>query len=103
MDIDKKANDKKSSCTKDSEPNNSKMDIEKDEKEEKKEEQIFEDVGGIQLEVYPRFDENVHISTKQKFPEKYGRDYDETLLNSTSNECEMKNGESIFVWFESID
>eukprot|EP01084_Bolivina_argentea_P077344 140276_1 len=33
--------------------------------EDEKKEEIFEDVGGIQFEVFPRFDENVHLSVNK--------------------------------------
>ena len=66
--------------------------------EAKEEEEIFEDVGGIQFEVFPKFDGNVHISTKQKFPEKLNRyNCDKKLLGLTPNKCELKNGETVFL------
>ena len=52
-----------------------------DTKQEGKEEEIFEDVGGIQFEVFSRFNDEVHISSKQKYPENFdASNYDTRLL-----------------------
>ena len=68
-----------------------------------KEEEIFEDVGGVQFEVYPKFNDNVHVSIKQKFPEKFSPyKYEKNELNLTPNKCKLDNGDVAFLFSHSV-
>jgi len=73
------------------------------EKEDTKEEEdIFEDVGGIQFEVFPRLDENVHVSNAQKYPPNFGYGYEQSLLEFTPEQRQLKSGDCIHLFSHSV-
>eukprot|EP01084_Bolivina_argentea_P283057 484678_1 len=79
-------------------------DIVNEEEEEKKEE-IFEDIGGIQFEVYPKYNDRIHISCdmRQRFPEAYDEyKYNKDLLDIKPDDKEMKLGENVYLFSHSV-
>ena len=86
------------------EPGDDSNDNQNDDDESKEEDEIlFEDVGGIQFEVYPKFNVNAHLSTKQKFPEKFSSyKYDKTQLNLTPSKCQLVDGDIAYLFSHSV-
>lgn len=67
-------------------------------------EEILENVGGIQFEVYPKFDDNFHISMdkRTRYPAQFGRKYNKTILPLTPSESKLKKGDNIYLFTHSI-
>ena len=79
------------------------VDMATDAKEE--EDEMFEDVGGIQFEVFPRFDDNVHLSldASTRYPSGCSRNsYNKKLLKRTPNDLNLNEGADIFLFSHSV-
>ena len=77
---------------------------ESDQKQEESEE-IFEDVGGIQFEVYPKFNDNMHVSIdhRTRCPFKFGRDdYDKRHLPNNAKMLKLHKGEIVYFFSHSV-
>ena len=86
------------------------MDVDNDDKDEnesdkEEKEEIFEDVGGIQFEVYPKYNENIHIAVDEdlRFPEGFNQfRYKKDLLDSTPSDKSLKVGERAYFFSHSL-
>merc|ERR1719384_377392 len=101
MDTDKNKESEKDEGTKNA------MDVDQDNNDTMKEEkeEIFEDVGGIQFEVYPKYNEEIHIATEQKhrFPEGFDRyKYNKDLLDFTPSDKQLELGQNVYFFSHSM-
>jgi len=71
---------------------------------EQKEDEILEDVGGIQFEVFPRFHDAVHFSADvaSRFPAGFERSrYDQKMLPSTPGDL-LRDGDTVYLFSHSV-
>ena len=81
-----------------------KTDSEKKEDSTNEPKEILEDVGGIQFEVYPRFNDNLHVSLDERtqYPSQFGNSYDKKQLPLTPQESKLKKGDYVYLFSHSV-
>eukprot|EP01083_Nonionella_stella_P255913 877764_1 len=73
--------------------------------EEEEKEEMFDDVGGIQFEVYPKYNENIHIGmdATQRYPEQFDRyRYNKDTLDETPKDKALNEGSIVHLFSHSV-